>query len=79
MHQIPPLVDAVEHCLSSEDQASSLSASVDQFIDVNNVLLARYHALFPHYVWTDPISAIDLLAAEIHALRAELVELKGDK
>ena len=39
------------------------------FVDIETRLLSRYAELFPNWVWTDSITAIDLMAGEITSLR----------
>jgi hypothetical protein len=41
------------------------------FHALSGQLLARWAALFPNYAWTDEQTAIDLMAAEIYALRLD--------
>jgi len=41
------------------------------------MLLARYADLFPNYVWTDYMAAIDVMAAEVKVLRSELLDALG--
>jgi hypothetical protein len=41
----------------------------EAYVVLNHQLLARYCELFRNYAWTDPQSAVDLMAAEIITLR----------
>lgn len=52
--------------MSEEDKAEHRA---DEYVRIGKIILNHYASLFPNYVFTDLDSAIDLMAAEITALR----------
>jgi hypothetical protein len=54
----------------SEQDKSEHHAS--EYVRLGRLILNHYGSLFPNYAFTDLDSAIDLMAAEITTLRAEL-------
>ena len=48
--------------------------AIDSYRSLSSAVLGRYVETFPNYAWTEPWSAVDLMAAEIKTLRMELGE-----